>query len=168
MPISGIEQPEIIEIEEGLRLRKYTDDCAFALEWYQDEETLLLVDGVNAPYDKDRLYRMYHYLRDRGEVYFIEIMMEDKSTYMPIGDVTFWQEDMPIVIGDPRFRGKGIGKKVVKALVDRAQKLGFSSVSVAEIYDYNIASKKMFESVGFRAYEKTEKGSRYKMEMPVH
>lgn len=94
--------------------------------------------------------------------------MEDKSTYMPIGDVTFWQEDMPIVIGDPRFRGKGIGKKIVRELVDRAQKLGFSSVSVAEIYDYNIASKKMFESVGFRAYEKTEKGSRYKMEMPVH
>ncbi len=31
--------------------------------------------------------------------------------YIPIGDVTFSQEDMPIVIGDKAYRGKGIGEK---------------------------------------------------------
>ncbi len=32
--------------------------------------------------------------------------------YVPIGDVTFWQEDMPIVIGDKKYCGKGVGGKV--------------------------------------------------------
>lgn len=67
MPIKNIQQPDYIEIDSKLRLRKYNDDCDFALSWYQDEETLMLVDGVNAPYDMERLYRMYHYLNDRGK-----------------------------------------------------------------------------------------------------
>jgi len=36
---------------------------------------------------------------------------------------------------------------------------------VQEIYDYNTASKKMFESVGFYAIEKTEKGHRYALDL---
>lgn len=106
MAITGIEQPEIIEIDRHLRLRKYADDCAFALEWYQDEETLLLVDGADNPYDMEKLYRMYHYLQDKGEAYFIEMRENDSSDYIPIGDVAFWQEDMPIVIGDKTWQRK--------------------------------------------------------------
>lgn len=52
---------------------------------------------------------MYRYLDAHGELYFIEIL--DKGRFTPIGDVTFWQEDMPIIIGDSRYRGRGIGKK---------------------------------------------------------
>ena len=73
MPIMGIEQPELITIDEHLRLRKYTDDCLFALHWYQDEETLLLVDGVTTPYDIEKLYRIYHYLEARGGSLFYRV-----------------------------------------------------------------------------------------------
>ena len=48
--------------------------------------------------------RMYRYLNEHGELYFIEI--KDGDTYRPIGDVTFWQEDMPIVVGEKNLRGK--------------------------------------------------------------
>ncbi len=68
MAIDGVIQPEIIVIDRYLRLKKYSDDCEFALCWYQDEETLLLVDGKNEPYDLDRLYGMYHYL-EVSEIY---------------------------------------------------------------------------------------------------
>ena len=104
---------------------------------------------------------MYRYLDNAGELYFIEVL--ENGTYKPIGDVTFWQEDMPIVIGDPACRGKGIGRKVISALVRRGKALGYDHLAVGEIYDWNEGSRQCFESVGFKAYEKTEKGARYKM-----
>ena len=87
MPIPGIEQPELLPVDEELRLRRYDEEDEFALAWYQDEETLMLVDGKFQPYDRERLKKMYHYLNDRGEVYFIEL--KDENGWRPIGDVTF-------------------------------------------------------------------------------
>ena len=69
---------------------------------------------------------------------------------------------MPIVIGEPGLRGHGIGKKVILALVDRVKRLGFSSLEVAEIYEYNVGSRKLFEACGFMPIEKTPNGWRYR------
>ena len=159
MAIQGIEQPEVIQIDEALRLRKFDDVYDFALAWYQDPDTVWLVDGDRIPYTPELLAKMYHYLDNAGELYFIEAL--ENGVYKPIGDVTFWQEDMPIVIGDPDYRGRGLGRKIISALVERGRELGYSRLGVDEIYDWNEGSKRCFESVGFTACEKTEKGSRY-------
>ena len=163
MAIQRIEQPDIIQIDDTLRLRKYDGTHDFALAWYQDEETVWLVDGNRNPYTPERLAGMYHYLNEAGELYFIEIM--ENGTYKPIGDVTFWQEDMPIVIGDPNYRGNGIGRRVILALIQRGRILGYDRLEVGEIYDWNEGSRRCFESVGFTAYEKTEKGHSYRMSL---
>lgn len=161
MPMQGIGQPEILPVDERIRLRKFDGIFDFALKWYQDRATLLLVDGRDEPYTPERLARMYRYLEARGELYFIEVKRGEE--YVPIGDVTFWQEDMPIVIGDASFRGQGIGRKVVAALVRRGRSLGFDELFVSEIYDGNTASRRCFEANGFRLCEKTEKGGRYSL-----
>ena len=161
MAIQGIEQPEILQIDDTLRLRKYDGFHDFALEWYQDEETVYLVDGKRDPYTMERLGGMYRYLDNAGELYFIEIL--EDGTYRPIGDVTFWQEDMPIVIGDPAYRGKGIGRKVISALVERGRSLGYDHLCVEEIYEWNTGSKRCFEGIGFIPVEKTKKGSSYRL-----
>ena len=161
MAIQGIEQPAIIQIDDTLRLRKYDGVHDFALVWYQDEETVWLVDGKRDPYTMQRLGGMYRYLNDAGELYFIEVC--ENGTYKPIGDVTFWQEDMPIVIGEPAYRGKGIGRKVISALIRRGKELGYDHLEVGEIYDWNEGSRRCFERMGFIAYEKTEKGSAYRL-----
>ena len=161
--IQNIVQPDIIPIAEDLRLRRFDDYFGFALAWYQDEETNYMVDGRRGSYDADQLARMYHYLEQKGEVYFIEIMEE--GIFRPIGDVSFWQEDMPIVIGEPAFRGKGIGKQVIAALIRRGRDLGYSWLKIGEIYDWNLPSRRCFESQGFREYEKTKKGARFILEL---
>ena len=161
MAIQGIEQPALIHVDESLRLRKYDGVYDFALAWYQDEETVYLVDGKRNPYTMSRLKGMYEYLNNAGELYFIEVLEND--TYKPFGDVTFWQEDMPIVIGDPNYRGKGIGRRVILALIQRGKMLGYDRLEVGEIYDWNEGSRRCFESVGFTAYRKTEKGYSYRM-----
>ncbi|WP_066714521.1 GNAT family N-acetyltransferase [Clostridium sp. Marseille-P299] len=159
MPILGVKQPEYILVDDEIRLIKYNGKCEFALKWYQDSETLLLVDGKDMPYTIERLKRMYEYLNNNGELYFIEYM--DDGQFEPIGDVTFCKDDMPIVIGERLCRGKKIGLRVINKLVERAKSLGYKRIYVDEIYDYNIGSRKCFEKVGFLPYEKTEKGSRY-------
>lgn len=161
MALQEIEQPAVIWIDKSLRLRKYDGGYDFAFVWYQDEETVYLVDGKKELYTMERLKGMYEYLNDTGELYFIEVL--ENGTYKPIGDVTFWQEDMPIVIGDKNYRGKNIGRKVVSTLVQRGKRLGYDYLEVGEIYDWNEGSRRCFESVGFRAYEKTEKGAKYKI-----
>ena len=162
MPIAGIEQPSLLPVDDGLRLRKYDGVDDFALPWYQDEELVWLVDGDRKLYDGALLKKMYTYLNDHGELYWIEV--EENGAWRPIGDVTFWQEDMPIVIGEAAYRRKGIGRRVIAALVQRGRELGYECLRVEEIYDWNEGSRRCFESVGFRACEKTDKGSSYVLE----
>lgn len=161
MPIQGIEQPEIIQIDKTLRLRKYDGVHDFALEWYQDLDTVWLVDGDHVPYTTELLTKMYTWLNNAGELYFIEVL--ENATYKPIGDVTFWQEDMPIVIGDPNYRRKGIGHKVILALIQRGKDFGYDHLCVEEIYDWNLGSKRCFEGLGFIPGEKTKKGTSYRL-----
>lgn len=163
MPINGTVQPEIVKIDDSIRLRRFDGVYDFALDWYQDEDTVYLVDGDRKLYDPELLKRMYEYLDSQGECYFIEYM--ENGAFRPIGDVTFWQEDMPIVIGDKSLRGLGIGRRVVSALVERGRSLGYKRLCVEEIYDWNTASRKCFESVGFKAMEKTEKGWSFELEL---
>ena len=163
MAICGTEQPDIIQIHDTLRLRKSDGTYDFALAWYQDPELVYLVDGKREVYTPEKLERMYRYLDSAGELYFIEALEAGK--YRPIGDVTFWQEDMPIVIGDPAYRGRGVGRAVISALIRRGRELGYDRLYVGEIYAYNEGSRRCFERMGFHAYEKTEKGFRYVLEL---
>lgn len=152
---------ENIEITDKLRLRPYNHECEFALEWYQDRELLDLVDGEGSlSYDMEKLIRMYTYLNQIGELYFIEVK-QDKA-FIPIGDVTLCKEDLPIVIGDKNYRGKGIGSKVIEALKIRARLLGYMQLQVREIFSYNKGSQRLFEKKGFEKFKTTEKGYSYR------
>ncbi len=151
MPIQGIEQPELISVDETIRLRKYDGMHDFALEWYQDPDMIWMIDGDRKLYDAEKLGRMYRYLNEQGELYWIEAL--ENGCFRPIGDVTFWQEDMPIVIGEPAYRGKGVGRRVVSALIQRGRNLGYGKLYVDQIYHYNTASRKCFEYAGFVPYQ---------------
>lgn len=163
MAIEGIIQPELIQVDDNIRLRKYDGKYDFAYNWYQDEATVYLVDGKKETYSNETLSRMYEYLNNHGELYFIEI--KEGDIYLPIGDVAFWKTDMPIVIGEKKFRGQGIGEKVISTLIQRGRELGYSKLYVNEIYSYNIASRKCFEKNGFVNYEKTDKGNRFQLSL---
>ena len=97
MPIEGIAQPGVIEIDEELRLRRFDGKYDFAMDWYLDPETTLLVDGDPVPYTRYTLDSMYSWLDAHGELYFIEVMKD--GSFVPVGDVTFSEDDLPIVIG---------------------------------------------------------------------
>lgn len=162
MPMEGVIQPEHLYIDDELRLRRFDNKYEFALEWYQDTELVQMVDGVDIPYSLEKLERMYRYLDKIGELYFIELKTD--GSWLPVGDVCMWKTDMPITISRPYWK-KGIGKRCVLRLLDRAKELAWTQCFVNEIYHYNTASQRLFESCGFCMYEESESGKRYRIDL---
>lgn len=150
----------MLQIDDTLRLRRFDGVCEFALQWYQDTHTVWLVDHRTAPYDMALLQRMYAYLNKKGELYFIELLCE--GAYVPIGDVTLCQDDLPIVIA-PEFQRKGIGKRVLLGIIREAKRRGWDHLGVEEIYEDNIASQRLFESCGFQEVGVSKQGNSYRL-----
>lgn len=150
--------------DNDLRLRPILlpGDLTIALPWYQDEEVLYFSEGEGTPpYDLTTIERMYNYLIKIGEVYIIEV--NQRENWIPIGDVTLSKDMLPIVIGHKKFRGKGIGKRVIQLLIERAKELNWKQIRVNKIYSYNVASRKMFEGLGFNKTKMSfdDKGRKY-------
>ncbi|HFU4117616.1 TPA: GNAT family N-acetyltransferase [Streptococcus suis] len=161
MAIEGVEQAAVLEIDNQIRLRRYDGIHDFAFEWHQDLELVWLIDGDQERYSQDLLDRMYDYLSNNGECYFIEIFEDDQ--FFPIGDVTLFADDFAIAIGDKRYWKKGIGTKVLQRMIERAREAGLEEILVEEIYDWNLGSRKLFEKCGFEAVEKKKNGWSYRL-----
>lgn len=159
MPMENIVQPELLPVSGVLRLRKYDGGHHFALSWYQDPETVWLVDGDRDIYTPEKLDKMYTHQDTHGELYFIETL--EGGRWRPVGDVCLSPDDFAIVIGEKAYRAGGVGRAVISALIERARSLGWKQVRVGDIYDFNAGSRRMFTSLGFREEARTEKGRSY-------
>lgn len=150
MGLNGVVQPQIIAIDENLRLRAFDRNYAVALPWYHNEAVYYNSEGITdlskIP-NMDYIKRMYDFLSTYGELYFIEV--KEKGVFIPIGDVTLKEENPPIAIGVDVYRGVGIGKRVMRAIIQRAREIGIKRFYETVIYDYNIASQRLYESSGF-------------------
>ena len=108
--------PSVLDISSDLRLVRLDAPPAAALSWYQDPETLWMVDGKREPYTPERLARMYDWLAERGELWFIEVRDEGTGVgWRPVGDVTLCPSDLPIVIGEKDQRARHVGRRVIGA-----------------------------------------------------
>lgn len=87
------------------------------MKWYQDPVVYYNSEGITKQEDiPDESYvkKMYEYLSNAGECYFIEVWENGK--FIPVGDVTVKEENPPIVMGEARYRGIGLGKQVMAAV----------------------------------------------------
>ncbi len=162
MPLDSIIQESIIQISETLRLRTpKKEEWSLALPWYGNPKVMYLSEGkTQGSYKIEDIQAMYGYLSTIGELYFIEIL-EDQ--WKAIGDVTLSPKTLPIVIGNEKYWGQGISKRVMSTLIERARKVGLTRLELKEIYSYNERSHRLFTSLGFEPFEKTEKGQRYRL-----
>jgi RimJ/RimL family protein N-acetyltransferase len=152
MPLEGIVQPNIIQVNDYVRLRKSSaDEYHIAVPWYRDYEVYYNSEGVTEAKDipdEEYVRGMYKCLENAGENYFIEVL--EDGVYIPVGDVVLMPKNPCIAIGVERYRSAGIGTKVMAALVERAKSLGIPKLYDTMVYDYNIRSQRMFESLGFK------------------
>ncbi|SMF85792.1 hypothetical protein SAMN05661091_3159 [Paenibacillus uliginis N3/975] len=106
-----------------IRLRPVNlyEDCKLALQWYQDLEVIHFSEGPDVePYDLITVQAMYEYLNSIGKLLIIEVF--EDGEWVSIGDVTFSKESIPIVIGDRKYRSRGIGTEVMKKIIELAKK----------------------------------------------
>lgn len=168
MPFDNIVQPEIIEIEHGLRLKKFDGNIDKMLEGYHDPVVYQNSEGIfdqeKIP-DADYITGMCKYLENVGEFFFIQVL--ESGEYISIGDVTVKSENPPIAIWEKKYRGVGIGSKVMKTVIKRLSSLGYKKITGTSIFKWNTASQKMHENLGFYRVGETEKDYiyEYRIEM---
>jgi GNAT superfamily N-acetyltransferase len=142
--------PETLPVDDELRLRAFAGDADLDLTWpwYQDPETVALVDGAGSPtYARDRVAAVFEARAAQGEVYLVERVTREDG-WEVVGDVALVPDTLPIVVAPP-WRGQGIGRRVLLRLVDRARVLGWSELHVREVYAGNDAARRLFTGVGF-------------------
>lgn len=133
----------------GVRLRRaeIEEYEQVALPWYQDPEVLQLSEGGEAPYDRAQIRRMFEVLSGKGELYLIEV--QEAAGWRVVGDAALIPEDVPIVIGRPEDRSRGIGTEVLQLLLLRARALGWTEARATGIVPANHRSRRLFERAGF-------------------
>lgn len=150
MPIRDIEQPNVIEIDENIRLLKYNGNYEIALTGYQDpfvyQNSEGIFDDTKKP-DINYIKGMFEWLNDNGELYYIQI--REEKDYISIGDVTIKDINPPIAIWYSKYRGTGIGTKVMIMVISRLKKLGYKKITGSTVYKWNEPSQKMHEKLGF-------------------
>lgn len=166
MALKEFVQPEIIDINDSLRLRKYDGHYALFLPGYQNPIVYQNSEGI---FDESRIPNLDYvqgmctYLAKVGELYYIEA--KEMGKYVPIGDVTIKDENPPIAIWADAYRGKGIGKQVMQTVMDRLKELGFAKISGSTVYQWNTASQKLHEHLGFYRVSEDEKEIIYEREL---
>lgn len=125
-----------------LCLVKYFPNYKLTLSWYEDVETVKMVDNADTPYDLDQLEMMYEYLNKNGDLFYIAY--KNKL----IGDCAIFDENMVAIVVSKEYRGRKIGSKVLDKLISYAREEELSYLK-AEIYDFNQVSKSLFKSHGF-------------------
>lgn len=166
MALKEFVQPEIIEIHDALRLRKYDGHYELFLPGYQDPVVYQNSEGIfddsRIP-DLDYVKGMCTYLARVGELYYIEA--KEKDTYIPIGDVTVKDENPPIAIWNSTYRGKGIGRLVMQSVIDRLKELGFTKITGSTVYQWNTPSQRLHEGLGFCKVSEDEKEITYERQL---
>ncbi|MDR1705636.1 MAG: GNAT family N-acetyltransferase, partial [Clostridiales bacterium] len=165
--LTGINQPDYIQINDTLRLRKaLAIDYKIAVPWYQDWDVYHYSEGKTGDGDipdEDYVKRMYDYLDKHGENYFIEAFVG--NSYIPIGDVTLKPQNPCIAIGVSEYREKGIGRAVMAAVLTRAKEIGIERLHDTMIYEDNLRSRRMFESLGFKRVRQEGNELYYELEL---
>lgn len=146
-------------MDGSLRLRRFRDQdpvLGVALAWYQDREVLDGADGLDAPpFDQARVVKMYQYLNTHAELYIIEVQQDHH--WMPIGDAALGEDTTPIVIGERAWRARGVGTRVLRLLIARAQAIGYRTLYAKKIWAHNRVSQRLYEGLGFeRILEDTD------------
>ena len=62
-----------------------------------------------------------------------------------------------ILIGDKKYRGKGLGQKIVESLLKICKFEYQSNIAELNVFDWNVSAIKCYEKVGFRFNKEKQK-----------
>ncbi|WP_165763185.1 GNAT family N-acetyltransferase [Flavobacterium sp. AJR] len=135
-----------------IKLEKFDNtDFERLIKWADNEEMLVQFSGpiFKFPLTTEQLD---NYLKEENRIPFKVIDTESKEV---LGHAEIYQSEdnlaklCRILIGDAKFRGKGIGEKIVNLLVQYSfEELNVEKVEL-NVYDWNKQAIKCYEKSGF-------------------
>ena len=149
---------DIINISDNLRLRRYDGQYELFLPAYQDPYVYQNSEGIfddSKKPDLDYVKGMCDWLSTHGDMYYIEAKEGDR--FVPIGDVTVKPENPPITIWKEEYRNKGIGKAVMRRVIQILKERGAEKITGSTVYKWNLPSRRMHEAIGFHVVRETDK-----------
>ena len=129
-------------VDSEIRLIPYYRNDEASLPWYQNWALVKMVDNRDTPYDIPLLHRMYDYLSENGDCFYIEY------DGVLVGDVTLLSNGEIAIVISKEYQRKNIGRRCVREMLSLAKERGMTEVK-AVIYTFNIPSQRMFLSLGF-------------------
>ena len=160
------QQPDILPISAALRLKKYDGHYERFLLPYQDpyiyQNSEGILDDAKKP-DLNYVKRMCEYLSQAGEFYYIQVL--EDGAFVTVGDVTVKEDDPPIAIWAARYRGRGVGTAVMRAVIDRLWVLGVRKVTGSTVYKWNLPSQRMHLGLGYRCVGENEREFFYDLDI---
>lgn len=130
-------------VDQEITLIPYYPCPDITLEWYQDPDVCKQVDNIDYVYTPELLDRMYTYLSEHGDCYYIQYQGK------LVGDVTLRENAEISIVVCTEYQNLHIGRRCVIDMLKQAREKGLKEVK-ANIYSFNTQSRKMFEFVGFQ------------------
>lgn len=130
-------------VDQEITLIPYYPCPDITLEWYQDPDVCKQVDNIDYVYTPELLDRMYTYLSEHGDCYYIQYQGK------LVGDVTLRENAEISIVVCKEYQNLHIGRRCVIDMLKQAREKGLKEVK-ANIYSFNTQSRKMFEFVGFQ------------------
>lgn len=149
------------------KLTNYTIDIfAIMCEWYNDEkikplitprfsekmimdaEPESLMEAIKKNTDK-----ITYIVRDEDKAIGVCSIIYKFGGLIDKGEKTAW---ISIIIGDGTYRGKGIGRIVMKLIEEECVNLGFKFIELG-VFDFNEKAKRLYEYSGYKEIGRNEK-----------
>ncbi len=132
------------------------DDFPFLIKWIDNKEILFQFAGDIFAYPLTNI-QLEKYLNDLNRNAF-KVINKMNNSIIGHSEIYLTKNKTAklcrILIGEPKFRGKGLGKIIVQELVRISfEKYNAKKVEL-NVYDWNTSAIKCYEKVGF----KTENG----------
>lgn len=128
------------------------EDFSFLISWIDNEEDLIQFAGSIFTFPLT-INQLDKYLLNSKRIAFKVI---EKNTFVRIGHAEIYLNNNKtakicrVLIGNPLYRGKGLGQQIIKKLV----RFAFINYNVKKVelnvFDWNISAIKCYERVGFK------------------
>src|SRR5882757_1278394 len=135
-----------------LQLSPFTmDDADRLISWIENEESLIQFSGSIFTYPLTKEQVAAHLTNPNRFIY--KAIDEESSLVIGHGEIVRVPEEPPkltcLIIGDKKFRGKGLGKELTRQLTALAfEQLQADSVQLY-VYDWNTNAVQLYQSLGF-------------------
>lgn len=103
------------KVSEEISLVPYFDNFEYTLNWYKDFDVCKQVDNIDFVYDIERLKKMYNYLNENGDLYYIEY--KNKL----VGDICLTNDSEITIVICKEYQNRHIGRKCVYEILKIAK-----------------------------------------------